>query len=106
MVLRAAAVSWLPALAPIVTGMLRDCGQCLQAYLLSLPLVPGILAPVLLGLDDTLFFVAGGAATLALFGGLTVALRELPRALGLALQATVVLGVAFAAIGYANALRA
>jgi hypothetical protein len=49
---RAAAMVWLPTLAPVVTGMLSGCGHCATTYWLSLPTVPGLLAPVLLQLDD------------------------------------------------------
>lgn len=102
----AAGTLWLPVLVPLLTGMLRDCDHCLQNYLLCCVLVPGILAPVLLGLDDAWFVVVGGATTLVLFVGLWVALHELPRWWRWALQAVVVLAISFEAIGFAHALRA
>lgn len=104
---RDAALSlWLPCLLPLVTGMLRDCDHCATAYLLSLPLVPGLLVPGLLRLDDAAFFVVGGAATLLFYAGVVVLLRRLPRPWRLLAQAAVVLAVLVASIGYANALRA
>ena len=103
---RAVLVVWLPALVPIATGTLRGCGHCLQSYLLSLPLVPGVLAPVLLGLDDAVFFVVAGVVTLLVFVVTALAVYELPRPLARVVELVVVLAVAFEAIGYANALRA
>jgi hypothetical protein len=104
--LRAATVLWLPPLVPVGLGLLADCGHCGATYLLLLPIVPGVLVPVLLGLDDAWFGIAGAAVTLALFGVVAVALRELPRALAIATQALVSAAVAFEAIGLAYALRA
>ncbi|MFY9343075.1 MAG: hypothetical protein WAT39_11330 [Planctomycetota bacterium] len=104
--LQAACTVWLPVLTPVVTGMLRGSTHAQQMYLLSFPLVPGILVPVLLNLDDAWFFIAGGVVTLALFAVVVLALRELPRKFGFAVQAVVVLAVAAEAIGYTNALRA
>jgi len=96
---------WLPTLLPVLTGALADCGHCATSYLLSLPLVPGLLAPVAMGLDDAAFFVAGGAATLALFGVVVLALVEAPRWLAVAAQAAVALLSGLTALGYAHALR-
>jgi hypothetical protein len=102
---QAALTLWLPVVVPLVTGMLRDCDHCLQNYLLSLPLVPGILVPVLLGLDDALFFVVGGAATLLCFATVWAVL-QLPSPWHRVLQVVVVLAVTAESIGYATALRA
>ncbi len=102
----AAITLWLPALVPIVTGMLRECEHCAQSYLLCLPLVPGILVPTLLRLDDAWFFVVAGLCTLLLFAGLAFALHRLRRPLAFALQVAVVLAVTAEAIGFTNLLRA
>jgi len=102
----AAASLWLPVLLPVVTGMLRDCGHCLGNYLRSLPMVPGVLAAVLCGLDGAWFFAVGGAVTLLLFGVLLLLLRELPRRLGWVAQGIVAVLVLFEAVGFAMALRA
>lgn len=103
---QAALTLWLPVLVPPVTGMLRDCSHCVQSYLQSAVLVPGILVPVLLRLDDAWFGVVGGAATLLLFACLWLLLLELPRRWGWFVQAVVVLAITFEAIGFAHALRA
>ncbi len=103
---QAACTVWLPVLTPVVTGMLRDSSHAQETYLLSFPLVPGILVPVLCNLDDAWFLVAGGLVTLALFAVVALALRELPRPFRLAVQVVVVLAVALESIGFANALRA
>jgi len=102
---RAAATLWLPTLLPVLTGALADCGHCATSFWRSLPVVPGLLAPVAMGLDDAAFFVAGGAATLALFGVVVLALVEAPRWLAVAAQAAVALLSGLTALGYAHALR-
>jgi hypothetical protein len=104
--LHAAAALWLPALVPIVTGMLRGCPHCQESYLVSLPIVPGILAPVLLNLDDAPFVVCGAAVTLGLLAVLALLLYELPRGLALAVQIVAAVAITFEAIGFAHALRA
>lgn len=103
---RAAGALWLPVLVPLATGMLRGCGHCQASYLLSLPLVPGVLPPALVGLDGAAFFVAAGVVTLAAFAALAAALHALPRALGHVVAGLAAAAVAFEAIGYAHALRA
>jgi hypothetical protein len=103
---RAALVVWLPALAPLASGTLRGCGDCQTRYLLALPTVPGVLVPVLCGLDDAWFFLAGGVAALGLFGLVALCLHELPRLPARVVQVLVVLAVAGEAIGFAHALRA
>lgn len=103
---RAALVLWLPVLLPLVTGMLHEEAHVASTYLLSAPLVPGILVPVLLQLDGAWFFVVGGLVTALLFAALCWGLARLPRPWALALQVAIVLLVAFEAVGYANALRA
>ena len=103
---RAAATLWIPVLVPVVTGMLHECSHCQTTYLLCLPLVPGIVVPVLCNQDDAWFFVVGAVVTLAMFGVTALLLRELPRGLGHVVQAIVVLLIAAESIGFANALRA
>ena len=103
---RAAATVWLPTLVPVAFGMLRDCSHCATNYWLSLPTVPGLLAPVLLQLQDALFFVVGGLVALLLFALTSLLLRELPPKLGYAAQAIVALGVALESVGIAAAMRA
>lgn len=103
---RAAATVWLPTLAPVVTGMLSSCGHCATTYWLALPTVPGLLAPVLLQLDDAPFFVVGGLVALLLFALTALLLRELPAKAGYAAQAIVALAVAFESVGLAMAMRA
>lgn len=102
----AACTLWLPALVPLVAGLLRDCSHCFWSYVAMLPLVPGVAVPAALGLDDAWFFVTAGLLALLLFALLVAALQRLPRAYGIGLRAVVVLGVAAEAIGLAQALRA
>ena len=103
---RAAWTVWLQTLAPVVSGMLRDCGHCVTSYWLSVPMVPGALLPVLLQLHDAWFFAVGGIVALLLFGLTALVLRELPPKLGYVAQAIVSLAVAAEAVGFAAALRA
>ncbi len=103
---RAACTVWLPTLVPVAFGMLRDCSHCATNYWLSLPTVPGLLAPVLLQLQDVPFFVVGGLVALLLFALTALLLRELPPKLGYAAQAIVALGVALESVGIAAAMRA
>src|SRR5690606_28139383 len=102
----AALALWLPALVPLVGGLLGACAQCTATYLLSLPLVPGTIVPALLRLDDAAFVAVAGLATLAAFAGVWWLLARLRRPWTWVVQAIVALLVAFEAIGYANALRA
>ncbi|MBL8730463.1 MAG: hypothetical protein JNM25_18740 [Planctomycetes bacterium] len=103
---QAALTLWLPVLVPLVTGMLGDCDHCLRGYLLSSALVPGVIVPALLQLDDAAFFVVGGGATLLLFAALWWSLHRLAAPWNRVLQAVVGLAIAAEAIGFANALRA
>lgn len=102
----AALTVWLPVLVPLVGGVLRDCGHCVQTFLLCLPMVPGALAPTLLQVPGAWFFVVGGVVTLAAFGMLAVVLRELPRPWSLGVQVAVAIGIAAEAWGFAWMLRA
>ena len=102
----AALTVWLPVLVPFVGGPLRECGHCLQTFLLFLPMVPGALAPTLLQVPGSWFFVVGGLVTLLGFGMLAVVLRELPRPWSLGVQVAVAIGIAAEAWGFAWLLRA
>jgi hypothetical protein len=97
---------WLPVLVPVCFGLLRDCGHCARTYWLCSALVPGLLPSVLLQLDDAVFFVVAAAVTLGLFGGLAVALRELPRPWHWVAQGPVAVVSTLSALGFAMALRA
>jgi hypothetical protein len=103
---QAALWTWLPALLPLPLGMLRDCDHCLASYAMSLPIVPGVLAAVLLRLDNAWFFVVGVAVALGLYALLVVLLRELPRGLAMVARLVVAAVVAVQAVGFAHALRA
>ncbi len=96
---------WLPTLLPAATGMLAECAHCATTYALSLPIVPGLIAAVAMGLQGVWFVVGGGAATLALLGVVAIVRHEAPRGLAQAVQAAAALLSAVAAIGYAHALR-
>lgn len=99
------ATVWLPTLLPVLAGTLADCSHCATSFWLSLPAVPGLLAPVAMGLDGAAFFVGGGVATLALFGVVVLARREAPPWLVVVAQAAVALCSGLTALGYAHALR-
>ena len=102
----AALTLWLPVLVPIVTGMLGGSRHAFESYLLCLPLVPGILVPTLLQLDDAPYMIVAGLATLLLFALVCWALARLPRRPAITVQVAVVLAVTFEAIGFANSLLA
>lgn len=102
----AALTLWVPVLVPIVTGMLGGSSHALQNYLLCLPLVPGIIVPTLLQLDDAWYMIVAGLATLLLFAVVCWLLSRLRRGPAIAVQVAVVLAVTFEAIGFANALLA
>lgn len=103
---QAALWTWLPALLPLPLGMLRDCGHCLSSYAMSLPIVPGVLAAVLINIDDAWFFVVGGVVALGLYALLVLLLRELPRGCARVASIVVAVVVALQAVGFASALRA
>lgn len=103
---RAALTVWLPTLVPIVAGMLSGCGHCASTYGRMLPIVPGVLVPVVAGLEHTAFVVVGAVVALALFALTALLLRELPRRLGYFAQGVVALAVAGEAIALAVAMRA
>ena len=97
---------WLPCVVPILLGMLRDCSHCVQSYLLMVPLVPGIIAAVLLRLDD-FAFVLGAAVPTALIGyGVYLAARKLPRRPLGWIQGVVAVVVASQAVVLCSWLRA
>ncbi len=97
---------WLPVLTPVVLGTLQGCGHCVSTYWLFSPMVPGVLVPVLLQLDDVSFVAVGLLVTLLLFGLLSLALRELPRPWSFVAQWMMMLAVGGQAFGFACALRA
>lgn len=97
---------WLPCLMPIVLGILRDCSHCMITYLQLFAIVPGVIVPVLLRLEDAWFGVAGAGVTLAALVGLYAAARQMPRAWLYALQVLVMLLVGLEAIALAQLLRA
>lgn len=102
----AAVTLYVPCLAPIVLGMLRDCSHCMQSYLELLVIVPGVIAPTLLHLQGAWFGAAAAALTLAALGLLYVAARRLPRGALHALQVVCILCVGLEAVALAYALRA
>ncbi len=97
---------YLPCLCPVLLGVLRECSHCMQTYLKLYVIVPGVIVPVLLQLDDVWFGVGGAAATLLAFSALYLAARELPPWMLRAVQVVAVLLVAVEAVGLAYALRA
>jgi len=102
---RAAIVLWLPALIPVVTGMLRGAGDGFWTYLLCGPLVPGWVVPTWLGLDDALWFVVAGLATVLGWFLIALASQRLPRAAGVVIEVAVFVAVGFAAIAFANVVQ-
>jgi hypothetical protein len=102
----AALWTWLPALLPVGLGLLQGCDHCLSNYWRSLPIVPGVIGPVLLHLDGAWFFVVGGALALALCSLLALLLRELPPGVAWVPRVVVAGVVALQGIGFAMALRA
>lgn len=102
----AAATLWLPTAAPMVLGIMRDSHSAATSYLLFLPTIPGVIFPVLLGLDDLWFVLAAAAPTLAALAALYAAARELPRRWLHAAQGLAMALVALEAIGFAHALCA
>ncbi|MCK5943967.1 MAG: hypothetical protein KAI24_18425 [Planctomycetes bacterium] len=102
----AAGTLWLPCLLPIVLGLLRDCSHCMHTFLAMFLMVPGVIVPVLLRLEDVWFGEAGAAVTLAVFAGLYAAARELPTRWLYALQVVAMLLIGLEAVGLAMALRA
>lgn len=102
----AAATLWLPTLLPVLTGQLRECSHCLTTYLVSLPVVPGVVAAALLRCDGAMFFVVSGAVAAALLLLVYWLWRELPRGVLIAAAAVVVIAIGAEAFAFAMALRA
>ena len=96
---------WLPCLLPVLLGMLRDCSHCLSTYAKLFAMVPGVLLPILLELEDGWFVLGGAGATLSLLVGLYLAARELPRPGLYALQVVVLVAVSVEATLLATLLR-
>ena len=103
---QAALWTWLPALLPVGLGLLHGCKHCLSSYCLSLPIVPGVLGPVLLNVDGVWFFVVGGALAITIYARLVLLLRELPRGYAMVARIVVAGVVALQGGGFAMALRA
>ena len=103
--LLAAVPVWLPTLTPYGVGMLRESDHAAASYAKSLPVVPGVVVPLLLELPGAWFFAVGGLATVVLASVLAVALRELPRPWSLGAQAVVALAVSAEAVGFASLLQ-
>lgn len=101
----AALTSWGPCLVPFVAGPLHECSHCVHTYAVCLPIVPGVIVPVLCNLDDAWFFVAGALVALAVFSTLTFVLRELPRPWSLGVQAIAALAIGAEAYGFASLVR-
>jgi hypothetical protein len=100
-----ALVLWLPALVPLLCGMLRDCEHCLYTYLAMLPIVPGAIVPALLDLRSAWWFVVAALPVLAMGGVLYVLWREAPRAVCAVAGAIVAAVVAAQGFGLCFALR-
>jgi hypothetical protein len=103
--LLAAVPVWLPTLTPFGVWMLREGDHGAAEYAKCLPIVPGVVVPVLMELPGGWFFVVGGLVTVALASVLAVALRELPRPWSLGAQAAVALAVSAEAVGFASLLQ-
>ena len=103
--LLAAVPVWLPTLTPFGLGMLRESEHAAASYAKCLPIVPGVLVPLLMELPGAWFFAVGGLATLVLASVLAVALRELPRPWSFAAQGVVALAVSAEAVGFASLLQ-
>lgn len=95
----------MPCLLPLLLGMLRDCSHCLWTYTKVFAMVPGVMLPVLLQLDDGWFVLGGAGATLVVLGGLYLAARELPRPALYAVQVVVLVAVSVEATLLATLLR-
>lgn len=74
--LRVAGLVYLPQFVGLVAGPVRDCGHCVTMFYKLFPIVPGILAPTLLRLEDAAWVVGAGAVTLLILGALYAALRR------------------------------
>jgi len=77
--LLAAGTLWLPCLVPMVFGMLSTTGNAPSMFTMLLPLMPGMLLPMLLRLDGLAFVVTAAVPALLLFAGVYFAARSLPR---------------------------
>ena len=100
-----AATLWLPCLVPFVAGPLGECRHCIATYAACLPMVPGVLAPVLIDAQSAWFFVFGGVVTLAMGAVVAVVLREMPWPWSLGVQVVVAVLIGCEALGFASLLR-
>ena len=67
--LRAALAWWGGTWLPLLLGPLGDCGHCVQIYLLTLPVQPGVIFAVILSCSGFEFGLVAGIATMALVAG-------------------------------------
>jgi hypothetical protein len=67
--LRAVLAWWAGTWLPLVLGPLGDCGHCVQIYLLTLPVQPGVIFAVMLSCSGFEFGLVAGIATIALVAG-------------------------------------
>lgn len=104
--LEAAAVLWLPALVPLLTGMLRDDSHVFWTYVAMLPVVPGTIVAALLQAQGAWFVVAAAVPTLLLGVVLYAVGREAPRWLLVGCHGLVAALLVAEAVGLAYALRA
>ena len=81
------------------------CGHCLSTYAKLFAMVPGVLLPILLELEDGWFVLGGAGATLSLLVGLYLPAPELPRPGLYALQVVVLVAVSVEATLLATLLR-
>lgn len=100
-----ALVLWLPALLPLLCGQLRDCQHCVREYLALLPIVPGVIVPVLLDLRGAWWLVVGALPVFAMGFVLYLLWREAPRAVCAVAAVVVAVVVAAQGFGLCFALR-
>jgi hypothetical protein len=104
-VLVAVLVLWLPTLVPLWLGPLQGLSHGVVAdYLRTVPVLPGVLLPVLLHAQGAWFWFEGAIATMTVFLVFSLAMRELPRPWSIALQAAVAGGVLAEAMVFAYLL--
>lgn len=104
--LEAALVLWLPALAPLLTGMLREESHGFWTYVAMLPVLPGTIVAALLPAQGAWFVVAAAVPTLLLGVVLYAVGREAPRWLLVGCHGLVAALLVAEAVGFAWALRA
>lgn len=86
----AALVLWLPTMVPLWLGPLADLSPgVVTNYLRTVPVLPGVLLPVLLQAQGAWFWFEGAIASMVVFLVFLLAMRELPRPWSIALQVAV-----------------